>query len=219
MGVDGVEKYYNDLLQGVNGSRLVEVDAGNHIVSQNVVRPPESGDNINLSIDSRVQSALYNNIKDIATRVGFNGGAGIIMDVNTGEVLSMTSYPEFSPQVMSDKTDKAAVKAELNDQNLPFLDRAVGGLYTPGSIIKPYEAMGVLNEHIIDPMTIIHDTGSISIINPYDPTQVSVFRDWKALGDLDLRHAIAFFFGRLFLYRRRRIQRSAGLGHIADRPI
>lgn len=191
-GVDGVEKYYNGLLQGTNGSRLVEVDAGNHIISQNVVRPPESGDSINLSIDSRVQSALYDNIKDIATRVGFSGGAGIIMDVNTGEVLAMTSYPEFSPQVMSDKTDKAAVKAELNDPGLPFLDRAVDGLYTPGSIVKPYEAMGVLNENIIDPMTIIHDTGSISITNPYDPTQVSVFRDWKALGDLDLRHAVAF---------------------------
>lgn len=52
--------------------------------------------------------------------------------------------------------------------------------------------MGVLNEHVIDPSTIVHDTGSISITNPYDPTETSVFRDWKALGDLDLRHAIAF---------------------------
>lgn len=191
-GVDGVEKYYNSLLQGTNGSRLVEVDAGDHIVSQNVVRPPEAGQSLTLSIDSRVQSALYNSISDIANRVGFTGGAGIIMDVHTGEVLAMTSYPEYSPQIMSDKTDQTAVKAELNDPNLPFLDRAVDGLYTPGSIVKPYEAMGVLNEHIIDPLTIIHDTGSISITNPYDPTQVSVFRDWKALGDLDLRHAIAF---------------------------
>jgi penicillin-binding protein 2 len=191
-GVDGVEKYYNSILQGVNGSRLIEVDAKNHIVSQNVVRLAEPGGNITLSIDSRVQSALYNNIKDIATRVGFNAGAGIIMDVHTGEVLAMTSYPEYSPQVMSDKTNQAAVKAELNNPSLPFLDRAVDGLYTPGSIIKPYEAMGVLNENIIDPAKIIHDTGSISIVNPYDPNQTSVFRDWKALGDIDLRHAIAF---------------------------
>jgi penicillin-binding protein 2 len=191
-GVDGVEKYYNSLLQGVNGSRLVEVDAGNHIVSQNVVRPPEAGTSLDLSIDARVQSSLYNNIKSIADSAGFSGGAGVIMDVNTGEVLAMTSYPEYSPQIMSDKADQSAVKAELNDPNLPFLDRAVDGLYTPGSIVKPYEAIGVLNEHIIDPSTIVHDTGSISITNPYDPSQVAVFRDWKALGDLDLRHAIAY---------------------------
>ncbi len=191
-GVDGVEKYYNSLLQGENGSRLVEVDAQGHIVSQNVARPPQAGTSITLSIDSTIQSALYRSIKDIADRVGFNGGAGIIMDVRTGEVIAMTSYPEYSPQIMSDKTDQAAVKAALKDPSLPFLDRAMDGLYTPGSIVKPYEAMGVLNENIIDPSTIIHDTGSISVANPYDPSQTSVFRDWKALGDLDLRHAIAF---------------------------
>jgi penicillin-binding protein 2 len=191
-GVDGVEKYYNSLLQGTNGSRLLEVDAHSHIISQNVVRPAEAGGNVILSIDSRVQSALYANISDIANRVGFNAGAGIIMDVRTGEVLAMTSYPEYSPQIMSDKTDQVAVKAELNNPNLLFLDRAVDGLYTPGSIIKPYEAMGVLNENIIDPLTIVHDSGSISIVNPYDSKQTSVFRDWKALGDIDLRHAIAF---------------------------
>ena len=190
-GVAGVEKYYNEQLQGVNGSRLVEVDAHGNVLSQNVVLPPEQGENITLSIDSRVQSALYNNIRDIATRVGFTGGAGVIMDVHTGEVLAMTSYPEYSPQVMSDKDDQAALKATLTNPGLPFLDRATGGLYTPGSIIKPYEAMGVLTEHIIDPSTIIHDTGSISIPNPYDPTKSTIFRDWKALGDLDLRHAIA----------------------------
>lgn len=190
-GVDGAEQYFNQQLQGMNGSRLVEVDAQGHVMSENVVRPPDQGSNIALSIDSRVQSALYNNIRDIATRVGFKAGAGVIMDVRTGEVLAMTSYPEYDPQIMSDKTDQAAVKAELNDPELPFLDRVINGLYTPGSIVKPYEAIGVLNEHIIDPLTIIHDTGSISVTNPYDPTQVAVFRDWKALGDIDLRHAIA----------------------------
>ncbi len=190
-GIAGVEKYYDSLLQGVNGSRLVEVDARGHIVSENVVHPPQSGSSITLSIDSRVQSALYNNVKDIANRVGFNGGAGIIMDVHTGEVLAMTSYPEYDSQIMSDKIDQTAVKGFLTDKSLPFLNRITAGLYTPGSIVKPYIAMGALTEHSMDPNKIIHDTGSISVTNPYDPTQVSVFRDWKALGDLDMRHAIA----------------------------
>ena len=190
-GVAGVEKYYDSILQGTNGSRLIEVDARGKIVSQNVVHQPEAGQSITLSIDSRVQSALYNNIKDIATRVGFNGGAGIIMDVHTGEVIAMTSYPEYSSQIMSDKIDQTAVKSFLSDPSLPFLDRVTDGLYTPGSIVKPYIAMGALNEHIIDPLKIIHDTGSISVANPYNPSQVSVFRDWKAIGDEDMRKAIA----------------------------
>jgi penicillin-binding protein 2 len=190
-GVAGAEKYFNQQLSGENGSRLVEVDAKDRIVSQNVVRPPTPGENLTLSIDSRFESALYDSLRQIATQYHFAGGAGVVMDVRTGELIALTSYPEYSPQVMSDKTDVAAVRSELNNPNLPFLDRAVDGLFTPGSIIKPYVAIGVLDQHVIDPSTIIHDTGSISISNPYDSTKSTIFRDWKALGDIDFRHAIA----------------------------
>lgn len=190
-GVAGIEKYYDGVLQGKNGSRLVEVDALGRAVSQNVVHPPLPGTSLTLSIDSRVQSALFNNIKDVASRVGFNGGAGLIMDVKTGEVLAMTSYPEYDSQIMSDKQDQVAIKSFFADKRLPFLDRVVDGLYAPGSIVKPYVAMAALTEHIIDPLKIIHYSGSISLPNPYNPSQVSVFRDWKALGDIDMRHGIA----------------------------
>lgn len=190
-GVDGIEKYFNEELTGQNGSRLVETDAHGHVVSENVVRPPTPGETMTLSIDSRIQSALYDNLKAIASEYNFKGGAGVIMDVRTGEVIALTSYPEYNPQVMSDKTDVAAVRAELNDPRQLFLDRAVNGLYTPGSVVKPYVAMAVLNEHIIDPNKIVYTTGKIEVQSPYDPNVVNVFRDWKNLGPLDLRHAIA----------------------------
>lgn len=190
-GVDGVEKYYNERLQGRNGSRLVEVDATGEIISENIIRPPEQGDNITLSIDSRVESALYHNIRDIAERVGFTGGAGVIMDVRTGEIIALTSYPEFDPQIMSDKKDLKEVRALLNDKRLPFLDRAVDGLYTPGSIVKPYVALGVLEEKIVRADDVIVTNGSISIPNPYDSTKSTLFRDWKNHGPVDMRRAIA----------------------------
>jgi penicillin-binding protein 2 len=190
-GVDGIEKFFNEQLTGKNGSRLIEVDARGNVLSQNTVRPPEQGKNIKLSIDSRLQTSLYSNIKDIAERVGFAGGAGIIMDVNNGEIIALTSYPEYSSQIMSDRNDSRAIRALLNNQNLPFLDRAVDGLYTPGSVVKPYIALGALNEGVIDSETIIHTTGSISIPNPYDKTKETVFRDWKNLGSLSMRQAIA----------------------------
>ncbi len=190
-GVDGAEKYFNGDLRGVNGSRLVEVDAKGNIFSENIVRPPERGENITLSINSRVQSALFNNIKDVADNIGFTGGAGIIMDIHTGEIIAITSYPEYSPQIISDGTDSSVIRKMLNNSNLPFLDRAIDGLYTPGSIVKPYIALGVLNENIIDPSSIIITTGSISLPNLYDSTKSTVFRDWKNNGPLDLRRAIA----------------------------
>ena len=181
-GVDGAENYFNDKLQGVNGSRLIEVDAHGTIVSENTVRPPEQGENIHLSIDSGVQSALYRNIQNVADASGFSAGAGVMMDAHTGEVIALTSYPQYSSEVMSSKSDTVAVKATLNDKRLLFLDRAVDGLYAPGSIVKPFIATGVLTEHVIDPATIIVTNGSISITNPYDPTKSTLFRDWKNLG-------------------------------------
>lgn len=190
-GVTGIERYYNEELTGENGSRLVESDARGKLISESVVRPAKPGETITLSIDSRVQTGLYESLRGISTEYNFAGGAGIIMDVESGEVIAMTSYPEYSPQVMSDKTDKAAIKAELANPSLPFLDRAVLGLYTPGSIVKPYVAIGALNEKIIDPNKIIYTTGSIEVPNQYDPKVVNVFRDWKNLGALDMRHAIA----------------------------
>jgi len=111
--------------------------------------------------------------------------------VKTGEILALTSYPEYDPQIMSDGTDSSAIKSMLKDPDLPFLDRAIDGLYTPGSIVKPYVALGALNEGTIDPDTVIVTTGSVTVQNPYDPTKSTIFRDWKDLGALDMRHAIA----------------------------
>ncbi len=190
-GVAGVEKYYDQKLQGENGSRLMEVDARGKVVSENIVRSPEQGQSVTLSIDSRVQSALYNNIKDITDRVGFTGGAGVIMDTHTGEIIALTSYPEYSSQVMSDRTDTAKIKSLLSDPSLPFLNRAVDGLYTPGSIVKPFMSLAVLTENVIDPLTVLVTTGSVSIPNPYDPTKSTLFRDWRNNGSLDIRHALA----------------------------
>ena len=190
-GVDGAEKYFNNILQGTNGLKLIEVDAHGKVQSENSIQAPKEGGNVTLSIDSRVQSELHTAIGNVANSVGFAGGGGIIMDIHTGEVIALTSYPEFKPEVMSSKTDKELVKKYLIDKNKPFLDRVVDGLYSPGSIVKPYVALGALNEHIIDPLTKIVGTAYIAIPNPYDPKLETRFRDWKAQGLVDMRKAIA----------------------------
>lgn len=190
-GVDGVEKYYNSLLSGKNGIRLVEVDAHGKVHSHNVMQPAKEGDSLNLSIDSRVQSQMYKAIQNISETVGFKGGAGVIMDVTNGEVIAITSYPEYSSEVMSSRTDKEKVQSYLTSPDKPFLDRAIDGLYTPGSIVKPFMAVAALNEKIISPSKKILSTGSIEIQNQYYPELKTIFRDWKAHGWVDMRRAIA----------------------------
>ncbi len=190
-GVDGVEEYFDAKLQGKNGIKLVEVDAHGKVQSQSSIVSPKEGENIYLSIDSRIQSQMYKSIKDVAEKVGFSGGAGVIMDTFTGEVIAMTSYPEYDSEVMSSKTDSVKVKSYLNSPYKPFLDRAVDGLYTPGSIMKPYMALAALEEKIIDPSKQILSTGSISIQNQYYPDLKTIFKDWKAHGLVDMRHALA----------------------------
>ncbi len=190
-GVDGVEKYFGSVLKGKNGIKLIEVDAHGKVQSQNTMDPPKQGENIYLSIDSRVQSKMYKAIQHIATSVGFTGGAGVIMDVTNGEIIAMTSYPEYNSEIMSSKTDTTKVRSFLNSKDKPFLDRAVDGLYAPGSIVKPYMALAALTEKTIDPLRKIESTGSISIPNDYDPKLFTVFKDWKVLGWVDMRHGIA----------------------------
>jgi len=100
-GVTGVEQMYEDALLGVQGVKLVEVDVHNEIVSENLMTPPEDGEELTLSIDARVQEALYRYIKGLMHQVGFNGGAGVIMDVRTGEIIALTSVPEYDSGIMS----------------------------------------------------------------------------------------------------------------------
>jgi penicillin-binding protein 2 len=190
-GKDGVEKIYNDILSGENGKRIVEVDALGNIQSENIIRKPQDGQNLTLSIDSGIQNKMYLEIKSLAERAGFSGGAGVIMDVNSGEVLTMTSYPEYNSQILTDGQDTSAIKKYFNDKNKPSLNRVTGGLYTPGSTVKPFMAFAALSEKIIDPYTNILSTGSISIPNPYEPTKPTVFKDWKVHGYVDMKRALA----------------------------
>lgn len=190
-GKDGVEKNYNTVLAGKNGKRIVEVDALGEVQSENIMRFPQDGENITLTIDASVQNKIFQEIKSLADRVGFSGGAGVIMDVTNGEVLALTSYPEFSSQIMTDGKNKTIINKYLNDKNNPFLNRVIDGLYTPGSTVKPYMAFAALSEKVIDPYVNILSTGSISLPNPYDKTKPTVFKDWKVHGYVDMKKALA----------------------------
>jgi penicillin-binding protein 2 len=191
-GLAGVESAFNSSLAGKNGTLLVEEDAKGNVQSQGSVMPTQNGQSLNLSIDARAQTAFFDAIKGVADRIPFQGGAGILMDIHTGEIIALTSYPEYDPNVLSSGGPSDVIASYSTDPRLPYLDRPVNGLYTPGSIVKPLIASGALTDGVITPETTIVSTGQISVPNPYDPKHPSIFRDWRALGSLDLRHGIAW---------------------------
>ena len=191
IGKDGVEKAFNFSLRGEQGLKIAEVDTRGKIQSENVYRLPRVSRSLTLSVDVEITHALYTYIKELSAERGFSGGAGVIMDVRSGEILALTSFPEFDPKLLTEGKDIQGIKKITADKRKPFLNRAVAGLYTPGSIVKPYVALAALAEKVIDPETEIVSTGSISVANPYDKTKKSVFTDWKAHGAVDMRRALA----------------------------
>ncbi len=190
-GSDGLEKYYNSLLSGTDGLKITETDAFQKPLSESVLRPPKKGEDITLSIDQSAQKAMYDSVKEIVNRSGFVGGAAIVMDVETGEVLISVTYPEYDSNVMTHGKDVERINSYLNNKNNPFLDRVSDGLYTPGSILKPIFAFAALSEGIITPEKEIESKGQLKVPNPYKPGEFSVFNDWKAHGWTDMRRAIA----------------------------
>lgn len=188
---DGAELYLNEILSGRNGLELIETSVDGKIISQSVIESPKGGEDVALSVDSRVQGEFYKIIKNLSASVGFQGGAGVIIDVESGEILAMSSFPEYDSETMTEGQDAEKIKSYYENPNNLFLNRTISGLYTPGSIVKPFLAFAALEEKIITPEKEIVSTGKLVVPNPYDPNKPSIFKDWKAHGAVNMKKAIA----------------------------
>jgi penicillin-binding protein 2 len=189
-GVSGLELQYDPLLAGQNGASMVEKDAHGNQVRSDIVSPPVNGQNLYLSIDANLQSELFRSIVQGAAVDGFVGGSGVIMNVQTGQVLALTSFPQYDNNAFV-QGDNAAIVAADQNPNSPLLDRAIGGLYAPGSIVKTIFAAGALDSGLFTPGTTVDSTGKFVIPNPFNPSQPSIFNDWTAHGVIDMETAIA----------------------------
>lgn len=192
VGRNGVEAAFDAALKGSNGKALIEVDAYGEVVSEFAIDVADSGGELQLSIDAELSEAMYNIISSSTERAGFRSGAAAIMDVHTGELLALTSFPSYDPEVMADGDDTDLINEYNNDDRLPFLNKVIGGAYTPGSIVKPFVAYAALEEGVMSEHTRIYSNGSLVIPNRYNPSNPSYFNDWRAHGDMTVREAIAF---------------------------
>lgn len=191
-GLVGLEAEYDSLLAGKNGKLLTETDALGRVRSAGTIIPVEAGQTLRLSIDANLENLFARVIADTVNIQHFIAGAGVIMDVNTGAVRAIVSYPSYDPNIMSNGSPSETIAAYNTNPGHPFLDHAVQGVYTPGSIVKPLIASGALTDGIITPNTVIDDPGFISLPDPYHPGKTFRYTGWKALGAVDVRRAIAW---------------------------
>jgi penicillin-binding protein 2 len=174
-GKAGLEKQYNDILQGTDGYRDVEHDVFNR--ATNVLRrqDPIPGKTIRLTIDQQLQTRLYNSLSQAVSKAHSTGGAAIAVDPRNGEVLAMVSAPTFDNNWFIDESKKKERQNAVLDSRKLMLNRAIAGQYPSGSIIKPLISAAALAEKIITPTTTVLSTGGLKIGPNYFP-------DWKSGG-------------------------------------
>lgn len=193
IGGSGLEKKYDQDLSGVSGERVLEISANGTVERDNIINDSKEGEPLVTNLDSKVQSIFYKHIEDVVKAKGFQGGAGAMMDVNTGEVIAMVSYPDYDNNLFTNAStsEEKEIKAKyLTDKTSPMTNKVVSGLFTPGSVVKPFMLYAALVEGVIDEWKNIYSSGKSVIKNKYGGPD-TVFRDWKAHGYVDARKAIA----------------------------
>jgi len=192
IGKTGLESFYEKELRGTPGQITVLRDATMQILGQSAGEEAIAGDNLYLSIDKEFQEYLYNRLRQQVNSLGGERGAvGIVMDTQTGELLSLVSYPGFDNNAFSAGISQEYYSFLVNSKSQPLFNRIVGGAYNPGSTLKPLMAAAGLEENLINPDKKIETHGYISIPNPYNPDSPSIFPDWKNHGYVNMYDAIA----------------------------
>lgn len=161
VGQDGVEDTYDRFLRGKAGITRTQVDAFGQPTrnGQLVSQPPVPGDNLKLSIDTDVQEAGEAAMASFGLRGGF-----VTMDVHSGEILALGSYPTYEPSVFTRPMTQAQVNELYRDEILaPLSDRAIAGLYPTGSTFKPITAIAALESGNLTPEEVIYDPGQLVV--------------------------------------------------------
>ena len=165
IGKDGIEQEYEAKLRGTDGKQLIEVDAMGNPVRTLGQTDPIPGQNITLTIDEGLQKAVFDAMK------GVKKGAAIV-STPKGEILAMVSKPSFDPNLftlgsnylVSSESSYFSVSDILTDsKNQPLLNRAIAGVYPPGSTFKLIVAASGLQNNIINENWQVQDTGVLNV--------------------------------------------------------
>lgn len=170
IGKYGVEKSYEEILRGSAGYEQVETDARGRMIRNLEQIPPIAGQNIYLTIDSKLQQIAYDALQN------FNG-AVVAIDVKTGGVLAMVSKASFDPNLFVRGIPQEIYNKLQSSKDRPLFNRAIRGQYSPGSTVKPIIALQALDLNVITPKTVFHDKGYYQL-----HADGRKYRDWKEEG-------------------------------------
>lgn len=220
IGKDGLEWSYEEELRGRLGEYSVDVDVYQRQVSERtVLRSTEPGLNLVLTIDLELQrktEAIVKKWIQEAERRRVNsppptkkgepnkqaytpieGGVAVVLEVNTGRVLSMVSWPSFDNNIFNRRRSEAEVQPLYNGRYPQAINRAIAGLFPPGSTWKQVSAAAALEGGVIGPDTKIHDPGTLWVKNQYyeaDPSFDQRFPNSFGgdRGFIDVREALRY---------------------------
>jgi penicillin-binding protein 2 len=159
VGRSGLEQQYDCLLRGIDGEELIEVDSAGNMIRLLGRRDPVNGSDVRVNINYFLQER-------ISTLLEGQNGVIIVTDP-LSEVLALFSSPSYDPNIFVESDDSRAIEEILTSAQKPLFNRSIGGIYPPGSVIKPVLAASALESGIIDDDYLYTDTGSITINTSY----------------------------------------------------
>jgi penicillin-binding protein 2 len=208
-GKAGIEKGLDPVLRGQRGTINYEVDAHGRVVRELGATASVRGRDLTLTIDQELQEIAYKRIE------GLRVASVVALDVLTGGIVVMASFPSFDPNDISFRVDLESWKELAKNEDHPLENRAIRGLYPPGSTFKVVAALAGLEAGVITPQEHITCPGGFNFGNHY-------FRCWKHHGSIYLHEAIkqscdVYFYNvanRLGIDRLAATARKLGLGQI-----
>ena len=184
IGKSGIEEQYEDAIKGTHGKTEYEVNSKGKEESVIGTTPATPGKNIILYLDSPLQKKITEVMQMTLDRRGLTSGAVIAIDPKSGGVLALQSFPTFDSNVFTGRLSQEDVEELFQNETRPLFNRAVSGLYPPGSTIKPFLAAAGLETGVIDENTTVVSTEYITVGNQR-------FHDWRAHGPVNVRKALA----------------------------
>ena len=170
IGISGLESAYEEQLRGQDGVETITRDSDGVIIDTSITTEPQPGKTVMLTVNSEFQKAvdeaLARNVQQIAATYGVDASAGavVVIDVKNGGILACSNYPSYDQNLYSSQYSEYSA-----DPGLPLYNRALQGLYTPGSTFKPSVAVAALLTGEIDRNSTVYCNGVYNYFRDYHP--------------------------------------------------
>ena len=198
LGKAGVEYVYEAMLRGSPGYRQVEIDAAGQEIKQIGRNDPRPAGNLVLTLDLDLQRQVERYL--LEAKGNSLNAVAVVMDVNTGGILSMVSLPSYDNNLLTDPVDQSALPALYENLAKPMVNHAISEVYPPGSTFKQITGTAALQEGVASPDTTITSRGLITVEDEYNPNRTWVMRDWAVLGTMDFYRGLAMSSDVYFYY-------------------